>query len=407
MLDQSRSRSLRETDALLLRVLTLASLFPDASRPTFGPFVEKQTLGLAAHPEVELRVVSPIGVPPWPLSRHANYQGFDEVPRYEEWKGVPVYRPRFLHIPGLKGRFDAGAMAQAVLPLLKDIRADFPFDVIDAEFFFPDGPAAIRFGEVFGLPVSIKARGADIQYWGVAGPTARPVVEAGRKAGGLLAVASALKQDMINIGIPGEKIRVHYTGVDLSLFKAGERAGAKAELGVRGPLVVSVGALIPRKRQALTMEAVARLDGVTLALIGKGEDEAMLRDLAARLGIADRVRILGALPHPVIARWLAAADVMCLPSKSEGLANAWVEALACGTPIVSTDVGGARELVDRAEAGHIVEAEVGAVSAAIADLITHPRDPLAVRATAERFTWEANRDALFAHLSGLVTSGVA
>jgi teichuronic acid biosynthesis glycosyltransferase TuaC len=386
----------------MIRVLTLATLFPDASRPTFGPFVERQTLGLAAHPGVELKIVSPIGLPPWPLSRLSRYAPLNSLPEKEEWKGVEVYRPRFLHLPGTKGRFDAGALARAVIPLLREIRKGFAFDVIDAEFFFPDGPAAIELGKTFNVPVSIKARGADIQFWGVQGPTAAQVVAAGRSADGLLAVADALKADMINIGIPGDKIRVHYTGVDLSLFKAGERAEAKTQVGVPGPLVVSVGALIPRKRQALTMEAVAALDGVTLALIGKGTDAASLEELSQRLGISDRVKMLGALPHAEIARWLAAADVMCLPSKSEGLANAWVEALACGTPVVTTDVGGARELMDRADAGHIVAPEIETIAAAIDDLITSPRDPSAVRAVAERFTWEANTAALYDHLRSLI-----
>jgi teichuronic acid biosynthesis glycosyltransferase TuaC len=388
-----------------LRVLTLASLFPDATRPTFGPFVERQTLALAAHADVDLRVVAPIGMPPWPLSMHSRYRAFRSLPQQEEWKGVPIYRPRFTQVPGTSGRFSAGAMVRSILPLLHQIRPEFPFDIIDAEFFFPDGPAATVLGKAFDVPVSIKARGADIHFWGANPTTAGQVIEAGRSADGLLAVAESLKADMVALGMSANRIAVHYTGVDLSLFKAGERAGAKAELGVSGPLVISVGALIPRKRQLLTLEAVSRLDGVSLALIGKGEDEAMLRARAKELGCADRVRFLGARPHSEIARWLAAADAMCLPSSSEGLANAWVEALACGTPIVITDVGGARELVDRAAAGHVVKADVQSVTSALADLIARPRDAFAVRATAERFTWDANRDALYAHLSALVSRG--
>ncbi len=386
----------------MIRVLTLSTLFPDASRPTFGPFVERQTLELAAHPHVELKIVSPRGLPPWPLSKLNRYAALAAVPEHETWKGVEIFRPRFTHIPCTGGRFDAAMMARALAPLLKDIRKSFPFDVIDAEFFFPDGPAAIALGKAFDVPVSIKARGADIQYWGVQRPTAGQVRDAGGAADGLLAVADALKTDMINIGIPGDKIKVHYTGVDLSLFRAGERVAAKAQLGIAGPLVVSVGALIPRKRQRLTMQAVATLPGVQLAFIGKGEDLAVLQKEAQALGLAGRVRFLGALPHVQIARWLAAADVMCLPSASEGLANAWVEALACGTPVVTTDVGGARELMDRPEAGRIVEPERGAVAGAISSLLTADYDPHAVRKTAERFTWQANRDALYAHLVGLV-----
>ena len=386
----------------MLRVLTLASLFPDETRPSFGPFVERQTLGLANHPDVELRVVAPIGLPPWPLSLHPRYKALAALPVEEIWKSVIVYRPRFFHLPGTSGRFDGAAMARAVAPWLRRIRTDFPFDVIDAEFFFPDGPAAVQLAETFKVPVSIKARGADIQFWGCQPATRGQVLNAAKRADGLLCVAKALKADMVALGMDADAIRVHYTGVDLSLFKAGLRAEAKAELGVNGPLIVSVGALIPRKRQALTMKAVATLNGVSLVLIGKGEDGNRLRALATTLGIAERVQFLGALPQAQIARWLAAADVMCLPSKSEGLANAWVEALACGTPVVTTDVGGARELMDRAEAGHIVAPEVETVAAAMDDLMCRPRDPFAVRATAERFTWDANCEALYAHLTKVV-----
>jgi teichuronic acid biosynthesis glycosyltransferase TuaC len=364
--------------------------------------VERQTLTLAAHPDVELKIVSPRGLPPWPLSQLDRYAALAALPDREVWKSVEIFRPRFAHIPGTSGRFDAAMMARALTPLLKDIRKIFPFDVIDAEFFFPDGPAAIALGKALKVPVSIKARGADIQYWGVQRAIAGQVRDAGVAADGLLAVADALKTDMVNIGIPGDKIKVHYTGVDLSLFRAGERAAAKVQLGIAGPLVVSVGALIPRKRQRLTMQAVATLADVHLAFIGKGEDLAALRQEAQGLGIADRVRFLGALPHAEIAQWLAAADVMCLPSSSEGLANAWVEALACGTPVVTTYVGGARELIDRPEAGRIVEPEVVAVAGAISALLTANYDPHLVRKTAERFTWEANRDALYGHLVGLV-----
>jgi teichuronic acid biosynthesis glycosyltransferase TuaC len=353
----------------MIRVLTLASLFPDSSRPTLGPFVERQTLELAAHPDVELVVVSPRGLPPWPLSLHSRYRDLGALPEKEVWKGLTVYRPRFTHWPGTSGRFDAGAMARSLLPLLHEIRRNFPFDVIDAEFFFPDGPAALALSQALGVPYSVKARGADIHFWGTQVATAGQVLAAGQGATGLLAVSSALKADMVALGMPEERIRVHYTGVDLTLFQPLDRNEAKAELGVSGPLIVTVGALIPRKRQGLVIEALTHVPGATLALIGKGEDAAKLAAQAQSLGVADRVRQLGALPHAEIARWLGAADVMCLPSASEGLANAWVEALACGTPIVITDVGGAPELVDRPEAGQMVDANRDAICAHLSGLI--------------------------------------
>jgi len=92
---------------------------------------------------------------------------------------------------------------------------------------------------------------------------------------------------------------------------------------------------------------------------------------------------------------------MALPSSSEGLANAWVEALACGTPIVISDVGGARELLDRPEAGRIVAREPEALAAAISEILVEPPEREAVRQAALRFTWAANGDTLLEHLRSI------
>lgn len=382
----------------MLRVLTLSSLFPDATRPNFGVFVERQTLGLAAHPDVTLTVVAGIGVPPWPLTRHPRYRAFSRIPARETWKGIEVLRPRFTTLPGTGGRFHAAALLRAVRRAIRG-RA---FDVIDASFFFPDGPVAVALGRELGIPVSIKARGADIHHWGHAAATAQQVRDAGLAADGLLAVSRAMADDIAALGIPAEKVRVHHTGVDLARFAPADRVPAKAALGVAGPLVISVGALIPRKGHDVVIDAVTRLDGATLLIAGEGEARGALEAQIARAGVGDRIRLLGAVPHAQLPALIAAADVMALASASEGLANVWVEALACGTPIVITPVGGAPEVVTAPSAGRVVARKAGAFAAAIADLLAMPPPAGAVRAHALGFTWEANTDALYAHLAGLV-----
>ncbi|MEG3176096.1 glycosyltransferase [Sphingomonas sp. RB3P16] len=387
----------------MLRVLTLSTLFPDASRPNFGVFVERQTLGLAAHPEVELRLVAPIGLPPWPLSRHAHYAGLAALPTRESWKGLPTWRPRFTTLPGTAGRFHAAALTRRLIPLLTEIRRDFAFDVIDAEFFFPDGPAAVALGRHFGVPVSIKARGADIHHWGTAAATGAQVVAAGQAADGVLAVSQAMRADMIALGIPQGSIRVHHTGVDLDRFAPRDRAAGKGAFGVTGPLIVSLGALIPRKGHDIVIDAVAALAGATLLIAGEGPSRPALETQIATLKVGDRVRLLGSIAHAELPALLAAADVMALASASEGLANAWVEALACGTPIVITAAGGAGEVVTEPAYGRIADRTAPAFAAAIAQLLADPPAPAAVRRGAERFTWAANTAALYAHLSGLVS----
>lgn len=387
----------------MLRVLTLSTLFPDGSRPNFGVFVERQTGGLAAHPEVELRVIAPIGLPPFPLRRLARYRSLAVQPERETWRGLDVMRPAFRTFPGTAGRFHVGALVRALVPLLTDIRRDFAFDVIDAEFFFPDGPAAVALGKRFGVPVSIKARGADIHHWGTAPGTARQVVAAGRAADGLLAVSEAMQCDMAALGMPVERIAVHRTGVDPDRFIPRDRAGEKARLGVAGSLILSVGALIPRKGHDVVIDAVARLHGTTLLIAGEGPERGALEARIATGRLGDRVRLLGAIAHDDLPPLFAAADVMALASSSEGLANVWVEALSSGTPIVITDAGGARETIDRPAAGRVVTRSGAAFAAGIAELLLDPPAPDDVRAAAARFSWQANTDQLYAHLSGLVS----
>lgn len=391
----------------MLRVLVLSTLFPDASRPNFGIFVERQTLGLAARADVEVRVVAPLGIPPFPLSHLPRYRALSALPRREQWKGLTVHRPRFANLPGTGGRFHAAAMVRAVTPLLEDIRAEFPFDVIDAQFFFPDGVAAVALGQRFDVPVAIKARGGDILAWGRKPATCRQIIAAGQAADGLLCVSDAMRDTMIAMDMPAERIQCIFTGVDLDRFRPTDRAAAKAALGVAGPLIASVGALIPVKGHEIVIDAAARLPGVTLWIAGEGPHRARIERHIARTGMTERVRLLGSVPHAALPQILAAADAMALASSREGLANAWLEALASGVPIVIPDVGGARQVVRSASAGRIVPRTADAFARAIAELLAAPPPMAEVRAAAEPFTWEANSTRLHAFLSDLVARRAA
>ncbi|CCW16060.1 Glycosyl transferase, group 1 family protein [Sphingobium indicum BiD32] len=389
---------------MTLNVLMLSTLFPDISRPTFGVFVERQARELASRPAATVTVIAPVGLPPWPLSLAPRYAPLRALPRREKWRELTVYRPTFPIIPKIGGRTNVWTMTRAILPLIRRLHAEKPFDVIDASFFFPDGPVAQRLSRALGIPYSVKARGADIHHWGGQRGTRKMVQRAGNGAAGLLAVSDAMRRSMVRMGMEQEKIRVHYTGVDLDTFEIADRAEAKAALDFTGPVVLCVGALIPRKGQDLLVRALPLLPDVTLLLAGQGQYRRTLENLAQELGVDRRLGFLGSVPHHKLPRIFAAADVMALPSASEGLANAWVEALACGTPIVISDVGGARELLDRPEAGQIVDREPEAIATAIRAILDNPPDREAVRAAALRFTWTANGDALLAHLQDIAAS---
>lgn len=381
------------------RLLSLATLYPNAANPRFGTFVARSLEALAARGDWQVTAINPIGMPPVPFGPYralarAAVDGIEH--------GVSVHRPTFPLIPRYGAALNPRLVARAVLPLARRLHAEAPFDLVDAQFFYPDGPAATRIAAALGLPLAIKARGADISYWGTRGYALRAMRAAATQASILLAVSEALANDMVAIGFPEAKIRVHYTGLDRDLFHPLDRIECRRhvasqfgfELPVGAPLLATVGALIPRKGQSLVIRALAQVPEARLLLVGKGADEADLRGLAAREQVAGRVHFLGSLDHTLLPVVLSAADAMVLPSASEGLANAWVEALACGCPLVISDAGGAHELLTTPEAGLIVEREPAAIAAAVRALLADPPDRETVAATVERFGWAAHAEAL-------------
>jgi len=400
-------------------VLALSTLYPNAASPRFGTFVARSLESLARrHLPLEsgiepwrVTVINPVGVPPIAFGK---YRALDELAHEEEWNGLRVYRPRFTLIPRLGARFNAARIASAVLPLARKIHADAPIDCIDAQFFFPDGPAAAQIAQAMDLPLTIKARGSDITYWGTMGFARAQMCEAANRADGLLAVSEALADEMARIGIKRAQVRVHYTGLDRDLFRPLRHTQLRAQVGgvlgfelpERAPVLACVGALIERKGQAIALETLARLRAdypeARLILVGAGEDEARLRTLSDALGLARRVHFTGAIDHNLLPLILSASDAMVLPTANEGLANAWVEALACGTPVITCDVGGARELIREPSAGRIVARDPDAVAEGLRAVIADPPDPQEVAEATAQFDWRTHADLLAEHYARLL-----
>lgn len=388
-------------------VLVLSTLYPNAVNPRFGTFVARSLEALAKRGDWRVTVINPIGLPPLVLGR---YRALADLPLLAEEGGITIHRPRFTLIPRIGARRNAAAIARAAVPLAQAVHAQTPVDVVDAQFFFPDGPAAAEVARALGRPLSIKARGSDITFWGKQEFAARQMVAAAQQAKGLLAVSRDLAGQMAAMGMPAERIALHYTGLDRDRFRPFAhpqlRRQLTEELGFplpdNAPLLACVGALIERKGQAIAIRALRDIPDARLVLVGKGEDEASLRSLAAREGVGERVLFAGSIDHDLMPLILSAADVMVLPTANEGLANAWVEALACGTPVVTCDVGGARELIASDTAGRLVERTPQAVAAGIKAILAHPPEREAVAALTDSFSWDANAAALAAHYERLV-----
>lgn len=382
--------------------LVLSTLYPNAVSPRFGTFVARSLEAVAKRGDWRVTVINPIGLPPLALGR---YRPLAELPLVSEEGGLTIHRPRFTLIPRIGARRNGAAIARAALPLAQRLHAEAPIAVIDAQFFFPDGPAAAALARQLGLPLSIKARGSDITFWGKQPFARAQMVEAAAEAAGLLAVSRDLADHMAAMGMDAGKITLHYTGLDRDRFRPFAHPQLRRQLSEQlglplpdnAPLLACVGALIERKGQAIAIAALHALPDARLVLIGKGEDEGALRAQAQREGLAERVIFAGSVDHDVMPLLLSAADVMVLPTANEGLANAWVEALACGTPVVTCDVGGARELIASETAGRLVARTADAVAAGVRAVLANPPPREAVAALTERFSWDANAAQLTAH----------
>lgn len=260
-------------------VLSLTTLYPNAVNPRFGTFVARSMEALAKRGDWRVTLVNPLGLPPLALGR---YRPLADLSAESVEGGIKVHRPHFTLIPRIGARRNAAAIARAALPLVQRIHAETPIDLIDAQFFFPDGPAAAIIAKAMDLPLSIKARGSDISFWGDQGFARQQMLEAASAATGLLAVSHDLARQMAAMGIDASKITVHYTGLDRDRFRPFEhtqlRSQLSRELGFtlpdNAPLLACVGALIERKGQGIAITALKDVPGARLVLVGKGEDEA-------------------------------------------------------------------------------------------------------------------------------------
>ena len=388
-------------------LLSLSTLYPARGREGFGRFVAAQMNALAARGDWRVTVINPIGLPPlmpraWLPGRYAALR---DIPAMEQNGAVAVHHPRFALLPGLSGGFNPALIARAVLPLAWRLHRAAPFDLVDAQFFYPDGPAAAVIARAMNLPLVIKARGSDIHYWGRRPSARRAMIAAARQAGAVLTVSAALGRDMAALGFPAEAMRVHHTGLDHTRFFPRPRAAARAALNLppEARIVACVGALIPIKGQTLAIAALAHMpDDVVLVLAGAGPDEAALRAEATRSGLGERVRFLGNLDHDALPLLLSAAEAMVLPSEREGLANAWIEAIACGAPIVIPEIGGAHEVIDQPEAGRITARDPHAIAEALNALLAAAAPQARVAQSAARFSWDSNAAALAEIYAGAI-----
>ena len=377
-----------------LRSLLFSTLYPSAARPGHGQFIETRLRELLATGEVQARVVAPV---PWFFSTHPRFGERARMaltPSHEVRHGIAVDHPRYLLPPKVGETVAPFVLAAGALGTLRRLqREGFDFDLIDAHYFYPDGVAAALLGRWLRKPVVITARGSDLNVLGHHRLPRRMMQWAVRQSSASAGVCQSLADVLRSWGAPAHKVHVLRNGVDLQRFTPVPRGQARQRLGLGGePLVVSVGNLVPIKGHELTLQTLAQLatrhPEARLVIVGDGPERASLQARAESLGLQGKVAWPGRIPNEDLAPWYSAADVTMLSSHNEGWANVLLESMACGTPVLATDVGGSAEVVAHPHAGRLLPRRDPALAAGLLDqLVTEPPQPEDVRRYAEQFSW--------------------
>lgn len=380
------------------RVLVFSSLFPSAAAPLAGLFIRERMFRVAR--QLPMVVVAPQPWSPLDAVVRCFRPSFRPVAAsYERMQGVDVYRPRFLSLPGMLKSIDGWSMAAGAHRVCRRIARQFGPTVVDAHFLYPDGFAATLIGSRLGLPVVITVRGSKDE-WLIGTPRERFLRRAMARARRLIAVSDALRRSVVlRLGQPEDKAVVIGNGVDTQRFEPVPRQAARRVLGLPAdaPVLVSVGGLTENKGFHRVIELLPALrrahPGLIYVIVGggtpKGDQRARLEALALERGVADAVRFLGPKPPDELKWCYGAADLFVLATAFEGWANVFLEAMACGIPVVTTDVGGNAEVVCRAELGTLVPYWDGERFAqAILDGLHRRWDPVALRQHALDNSWD-------------------
>jgi len=373
-----------------MKILTFSTLYPNAARSNHGIFVETRLRHLLASGLVESRVVAPV---PWFPSRNARfgeYANHASAPCKELRHGIQVLHPRYALLPKIGMTLAPFLLAYSVKLVIERVLAQYPFDLIDAHYFYPDGVAAILLGRHFGKPVVITARGSDVNLIPRYQLPRAMIRWAARRAAGMITVSHALRDKLVELGVPAGRIEVLRNGVDLQLFRPVDREGWRRRLGLRRTTLLSVGNLLPLKGHDLAIQALRRFPEMDLIIIGRGPERAALGELARASGVSDRVTFAGVMAQEDLRHYYCAADALILASSREGWANVLLESMACGTPVVASNVGGTPEVVTAPEAGVLMaERTPEALAVAVRRLFEHYPDRSATRRYAEQFSWDA------------------
>lgn len=393
-----------------MRVLHVSQQFPCEAYPALGVMVQNTVRALS--PLCEQTVLAPrpytLPLPGFPYGKLAS------LPTRRLEHGYWVHRPRYLYLVPKRLLYPQAGPAMSFALRRYAGRLSRP-DVIHAHWSYPDGWAAGVLRARFRSPLVVHARGTLERVIAQQSQRFRAMVSRPLQAAdAVIANSEALYEDCLRLGVKPDKLRVIPNGVDAELFVPRDKAATKQDLGFSPErmLLLFCGNLREVKGADLLCEALPSLCAarpqLDVALVGAGELAAKLRHELAALIAAGRVRMTGALPQAQVARYMQAADLLVVPSRSEARGNVILEALACGTPVAAADVGGIPELMRSTHGAMFAPGQVQTLLRALLSLTDKPELLSQLGAAALEFvrssglTWRAHAEQTLALYQQLV-----
>jgi glycosyltransferase involved in cell wall biosynthesis len=336
----------------MLKLAVVTRYFPNSAEPWQGRSAY-QILRVLAQ-KADVKVFFPNAMYPSLLKpRSRTYDHLD--PSYSP-PDVKVSYHDYLALPMASRPFNGWMAARVLLPHVRS----FAPDLIHSFFLYPEGYAALKIGKALSVPVVAKGIGSDINRIRdpISAMHTRTVL---READFLLAVSKDLRRKAVAMGALHEKTRAVHNGCDLTVFHVQDRIDARQRLRINpvAEAVVYLGRMDVKKGLRELVEASVALHpqrpNMQVYMVGEGPDRPIIESAIHSHNAANYIHALPPCAFDEVAVWMAAADVVTLPSYMEGCPNVIVEALACGRPVVATNVGGIPEILDN-DGGQLVPA---------------------------------------------------
>ncbi len=374
------------------RILALSYLFPNRAYPNFGIFVLNRLKAVQKY--CNITVIAPIPKFPF-MEGFERFRGYSRIPTRDIIQGLNVAHPRFPVIPRFIKWWDSFAYWAVVAPLAHRLRNQV--DLVDVHWVYPDILAAFMISKLYKKKFIITVRGVEALHINENRFRKKIIDFLLLRADHVIALSQHLRSLIETIGVPTRKISIILNGTDNHHFQLMDQNQCREQLGLpKGiPIIVSVGSLLLSKGHDLLINAVSKLSdqyNVELYIIGgtgsEGDDRAAIERLMNSLALSN-VHLVGRRPHEELALWYNAADLFCLASRSEGCPNVVMEALACGTPVVVTNVGAIVDIVEKEEEGHIVEAgKIDELEMALRKGLERTWDRRLISRRGQRRTWD-------------------